>query len=508
MRLVLCKLALSTFFLVGLQATAGEETRLKAVSPRPQVTILCRWIDGQGNLLLSPKLTVPDGQKGFVADTTQSPFVVGVTPVGEEGKAQQPNIVVLDEGTRVEVAIKGRLAHGASVDVIVERSKITEVGTKQIVPNETTIQVPRVELHKQRVFDFLKFGEVLAIPIGEKGANGIVPRIELTIGAGNEVNLPTAWTSPVERENLPQHAADANRHELLGVLLLSGGATIRCQQVSCWEKARGRRLYDDLEDLRLVYRFVEPYRYSPHPLGLTDALCFLSPAIHDPDCIRRLEMLLTGCDWVYSVELADHPSLRQNVQLLRGLPEVWNLTVQGKQCDYHLMHYLTKINVLHNLGMHEQPRRTVMSEDAQPERIGVTFDDAVTFEAGSCAWRITHPGPGFPTLDLVPVEPAVFTVFVDDANAAVPALKTTNKWKQVLIIGDCDEDVQRANQAAAMMQKALPNMEVSTFVFTGTKKNGTRKNAQQAAGAGMISCGIPRIIVQKEGEGIGVPDTP
>jgi general secretion pathway protein D len=60
--------------------------------------------DSRTNVLNAPKVTLFNGQQAFVADATQRPFVVGVIPVvGEFASAQQPVIVVLNEGTMMTI---------------------------------------------------------------------------------------------------------------------------------------------------------------------------------------------------------------------------------------------------------------------------------------------------------------------------------------------------------------------------------------------------------------------
>ncbi len=60
--------------------------------------------DRRVNVLNAPKITLFNGQQAFVADATQRPFVVGVIPVvGEFASAQQPVIVVLNEGTMMTI---------------------------------------------------------------------------------------------------------------------------------------------------------------------------------------------------------------------------------------------------------------------------------------------------------------------------------------------------------------------------------------------------------------------
>ena len=60
--------------------------------------------DTRSNILQAPKVTLFNGQTAFVSDTTQTPFVISVIPVvGDFAAAQQPVIVVLNEGTFLTV---------------------------------------------------------------------------------------------------------------------------------------------------------------------------------------------------------------------------------------------------------------------------------------------------------------------------------------------------------------------------------------------------------------------
>ena len=55
-------------------------------------------------MLNAPKVTLFNGQQAFVADAVSQPFVIGVIPVvGEFAAAQQPVIVVLNEGTLMTI---------------------------------------------------------------------------------------------------------------------------------------------------------------------------------------------------------------------------------------------------------------------------------------------------------------------------------------------------------------------------------------------------------------------
>jgi general secretion pathway protein D len=60
--------------------------------------------DNRSNIMQAPKVTMFDGQFANIADITQTPFVTSIVPVvGDFAVAQQPVIVVLNEGTQLNV---------------------------------------------------------------------------------------------------------------------------------------------------------------------------------------------------------------------------------------------------------------------------------------------------------------------------------------------------------------------------------------------------------------------
>ena len=60
--------------------------------------------DERTNVMQAPKVTLFDGQIATIADQSQRPFVTSITPVvGDFAVAQQPVIVVLNEGTQLNV---------------------------------------------------------------------------------------------------------------------------------------------------------------------------------------------------------------------------------------------------------------------------------------------------------------------------------------------------------------------------------------------------------------------
>ena len=61
-------------------------------------------VDNRSNVMQAPKVTLFDGQLATIADQSQRPFVTSITPVvGDFAVAQQPVIVVLNEGTQLNV---------------------------------------------------------------------------------------------------------------------------------------------------------------------------------------------------------------------------------------------------------------------------------------------------------------------------------------------------------------------------------------------------------------------
>jgi len=360
-----------------LQRIVGEEDHNDTSSLQP-FGVLCRWIDVQGAMVFFPKLKLPENQKETVSSTTVRPFVVGATP---EGRANRPHIVAVHDGLWVEISLVGRRSDGASVDITVEQSKIGRVETKK-VGDDLTIQQPRVDIIKKRVLDFLKYGEVFSIPIGDKGS---ISHVELIIQADVKTAVPASWIMPAKE--ISSDAANAKQAEILGNILASGGAELR---------------YEKKE---------------------------------------------------YSVKLFDTPVLLWDIRLLSGIRKLQNLTITAKDHNYTLMHELTRVYVQHDLELlNPKGEKKMQSEEIGEDRL---------------VWHLHHDAPGYAKLTLEESAPPVFSVYVDEAEAAIPTLQKTAHVKQVLIIGVYDGDAPKAAQAKQLMQKALPNMKIETIVFTG-----------------------------------------
>ncbi|MEM6981085.1 MAG: hypothetical protein AAF539_15600, partial [Planctomycetota bacterium] len=87
--------------------------------------------DNRSNIMQAPKVTMFDGQIASINDNTQRPFVTSVIPVvGDFAVAQQPVIVVLDEGTKLNVqAVVSDDKRFVRVTLVPTFSQIGEVNT-------------------------------------------------------------------------------------------------------------------------------------------------------------------------------------------------------------------------------------------------------------------------------------------------------------------------------------------------------------------------------------------
>jgi len=97
--------------------------------------------DRRSNVLQAPKVTLFNGQLAFVADTSQSPFVISVIPVvGDFAAGFQPVIVVLSEGTFLTVqAVVSPDRRFVRLTLVPFFSSIGDVDTFTFQGSETTI---------------------------------------------------------------------------------------------------------------------------------------------------------------------------------------------------------------------------------------------------------------------------------------------------------------------------------------------------------------------------------
>ncbi|WP_390889035.1 type II secretion system protein GspD [Rhodopirellula halodulae] len=96
--------------------------------------------DSRTNVMQAPKVTLFDGQIASISDQTQRPFVTSIVPVvGDFAVAQQPVIVVLDEGTRLNVqGVVSEDKRFVRLTLIPTFSQIGEVNEFTFQGNSTT----------------------------------------------------------------------------------------------------------------------------------------------------------------------------------------------------------------------------------------------------------------------------------------------------------------------------------------------------------------------------------
>ncbi|MGI6418578.1 MAG: hypothetical protein ACOX1P_23265 [Thermoguttaceae bacterium] len=127
----------------GFDASAGAQMGFAILSEiEAFFFISAAQGDRRSNVMQAPKVTLFNGQQAYVSDTSQSPFVISVVPVvGDFAAAQQPVIVVLNEGTFLTVqAVVSDDRRFVRLTVVPFFSKIGEVNTFQFTGSETTTE--------------------------------------------------------------------------------------------------------------------------------------------------------------------------------------------------------------------------------------------------------------------------------------------------------------------------------------------------------------------------------
>jgi general secretion pathway protein D len=125
----------------GFDASAGTQVGFAILSNiEAYFFITAAQGDKRTNVLQAPRVTLFNGQQAFVSDTTQVPFVISVIPVvGDFAAAQQPVIVVLNEGTAMTVqAVVSPDRRFVRLTVVPFFSNVTSVSTFTFAGSTTT----------------------------------------------------------------------------------------------------------------------------------------------------------------------------------------------------------------------------------------------------------------------------------------------------------------------------------------------------------------------------------
>ena len=154
--------------------------------------------DARTNVLNAPKVTLFNGQQAFVADAASRPFVISVIPVvGEFAAAQQPVIVVLNEGTMmtiqavvsddrryVRLTVVPFFSQVGDVDTFTFEGSTTSTTSSNVTDNDdntvsdsqsqqiatgTTVQLP--------TFEFITVSTTVSVPDGGTVLLGGIKRL-------------------------------------------------------------------------------------------------------------------------------------------------------------------------------------------------------------------------------------------------------------------------------------------------------------------------------------------
>ncbi len=125
----------------GFDATAGAQLGFAILSDvEAYFFINAAQGDKRSNVLQAPKVTLFNGQQAFVSDEAYSPFVISVIPVvGDFAAAEQPVIVVLNQGTSMTVqAVVSNDRRFVRLTVVPYFSNIGQVNTFQFTGTTTS----------------------------------------------------------------------------------------------------------------------------------------------------------------------------------------------------------------------------------------------------------------------------------------------------------------------------------------------------------------------------------
>lgn len=121
-------------------------------------------LDARTNVLQAPKVTFMNGTEATIADCTKRPFVVGVFQ--RQAGANEPKVVVLEEGTRINVRAKQlHDCFKVHLEASLDMTSLAEVTTASTSyrGGEVSIQVPSVKRRSIDVADTLEDGQTLLV---------------------------------------------------------------------------------------------------------------------------------------------------------------------------------------------------------------------------------------------------------------------------------------------------------------------------------------------------------
>ena len=437
MRLTVTAIFVVAFFTASYGLTFAEETEATGGQPTPRYTVLCQSVDQNGDNLIGPILTLSCHEVGTVRD-------------GSFGRNQE---------TVFDLNVVGPERQGC-ISLHVTATRTQGIGEVEPV-NIGGRWVTRSRLHSERIefFGRARVGQVLVIPIGNKGPNGAAPRVEVMVSSGDQVAIPPNWVPGVTNAN-------GEMKSIFDTLVGSGAAKIRFEKVTRWQKCRGHNLYADIQmPLNTFASLSELYcRYVPHTGETVDLLHLLSIIASEPSRWEQLEAVF-GYSWIQTVELYDSPLLLRNLELISRLPEGCELVLFADPINRSEAQALSKAKNISRLQW--EPRLSA----AQHWQVGMPREEkdrrhlpvVAKPDTLELRWGIggssSHPTAALGA-----------TVMLRDAKAAIAYLKTEPNLESVVVVADSEDEENRLAQAKAILEQSLPKATVRAFAFTGRRQ--------------------------------------
>ena len=159
MRSALTAVTLATAFILSMPDANGQS------AAETLYVVECRLVtksaEGKREVVMGPRLVVPEGQPGVVNEVRQTPVVASVrrTRSGEE-----PRITILKEGTSIDFTVYAEGEGWVTLDATIETSKITDLKTKEAAGGRQR-QCALVESRRVRVLELAPVGKQFAVPL-------------------------------------------------------------------------------------------------------------------------------------------------------------------------------------------------------------------------------------------------------------------------------------------------------------------------------------------------------
>jgi len=438
------------------QLARGEEPKADLPQSKPGCVLFCRWTQGDKHWGFET-VSLREGEHRSISTMSPEPWRSGAAEPrkGSPDTKEPARLEMVDQGTRVEVKLVSRHEHGAMIDATIEQTRLAQQDRVADSPDE----ISAVETHKKRVVENVEFDHTLVIPLGKDRGDEKSPRVEIFLGGGETIRFDWTWRAPQKILD----PDDAQRAFVFDKL----HAEISCTRTSKYAAMTGRSLFSDL-GLGLAAELCSLTTFYPGKFDLSDdeqqevepdlfetllddALCLphdgplmnwlgaLDPILNSFQ--TEIEEKLFGATDAYHILLFDSPTLADDIELLGSVKYLTSVTILTDRTDARLQTAIKKLQ-----ARHVSVKPTSLAQYRAVHLITDERHDEAHNENEAAK---------------------TVSVAVYQAEAAVKSLKERPNLRHLLIGASRPEDVDKANVARAMLQKALPNAEVHVLLYTG-----------------------------------------